>query len=270
MAATASNTQMMHSTDQGRLVVVGCGLQPGRHASQRTESEIRRAEVVFALAEPFAYRWISTLNDEVRNLCEHYGDDRDRRESYAAMEQAILDEVRRGRHVCGVFYGHPGVFARVPHRALHLARQEGYPASMEPGISAEACLYADLGIDPGDRGVLSWEATQFLVQERAVDPSALVLLWQVALTGNLDCIGFEPDPDRLQLLVDKLLRWYEPDTKIILYEAARLPIEACRAEEMVLADLPQARFMEYTTLVIPPGREPEPDQAMLQKLSETA
>ena len=254
----------------GRLVIVGCGLQPGRHASQRTESEIRRADVVFALAEPFAYRWISTLNDEVRNLCEFYGNDRDRRDSYAAMEQAILEEVRRGQHVCGVFYGHPGVFARVPHRAMRQASDEGYEACMEPGISAEACLYADLGIDPGDRGVQSWEATQFLVQERSADPCALLLLWQVALTGNLECIGFEPRPDRLQLLVDKLLRWYRPGTKIILYEAARLPIEAHRAEPMALVDLPQARYMEYTTLVIPPDREPEPDQAMLQKLSETA
>lgn len=260
----------MNSTNRGSLVVIGCGLQPGRHASQRAESEIRRADVVFALTEPFAYRWISTLHGNVRNLGEYYGDDRDRRDSYTAMEQAMLDEVRRGRHVCGVFYGHPGVFAQVPHRALRQARQEGFAARMEPGISAEACLYADLGIDPGDCGVQSWEATQFLVQQRSVDPAALVLLWQVALTGNLDCIGFKPNTDRLKLLVDKLLNWYRPGTEVLLYEAARLPIEDFRADTLPLTDLPVAQYREYTTLVIPPEQTPRPDQAMLHRLAGTA
>src|SRR3546814_12671609 len=41
--------------------------------------------------------------------------------------------------------------ALVPHKAIAQARAEGLEAHMEAGVSAEDCLYADLGIDPGGR-----------------------------------------------------------------------------------------------------------------------
>lgn len=246
--------------------MVGCGLQPSRHAGERTISEIRRADVVFVLADPFAIDWVRSLNPNTRNLSEYYGDQRDRRDSYHDMEQALLDEVRAGSLVCAVFYGHPGVFAQVPHTAMRQARAEGFETRMEPGISAEACLYADLGLDPGHRGVQSIEATRFLAFKYALDPGSLLLLWQVALAGSLDCTGFTARPDRLQVLVEKLGRFYPPDAEGILYEAARLPIEDFRAERLALAELPGAELHPHTTLVIPPVREAERDERWIAAL----
>lgn len=251
----------------GQLIVVGTGLQPSRHVSQRVLSEIRRADVVFVLADPFAIEWLRSLHPEVRNLSRHYADDRDRRESYRGMEQALLAEVRAGSAVCAAFYGHPGVFAQVPHNVIRQARDEGYRARMEPGISAEACLYADLGLDPGRRGLQSFEATQFLGYRHTVDATCLVLLWQVALAGSLDCIGFESRTDRLRVLVDKLTHWYAPSTEVVLYEAATLPIADFRAERLTLAELPYAHYEEYTTLVIPPAKKLERDAAYWRVLS---
>lgn len=240
-------------------MVVGCGLQPSRHVGERTLSEIRRADVVFVLADPFAIDWVRSINGKLRNLSEYYDDERDRRDSYREMVESLLEAVRADLQVCAVFYGHPGVFAQVPHEAIRRSRAEGFPARMEPGISAEACLYADLGIDPGQRGVQSIEATRFLAFRHTLDPSALVLLWQVALAGSLDCTGFSARPDRLQVLVDKLADHYAPDTTVILYEAARLPIEDFRATRLALRDLPGAELHPHTTLVIPPAREAERD-----------
>ena len=74
----------------------------------------------------------------------------------------MLAEVRAGRRVCGAFYGHPGVFTRVPNKAIAQARAEGFEAHMEAGVSAEDCLYADLGIDPGEVGCQQYEASQFM------------------------------------------------------------------------------------------------------------
>lgn len=252
----------------GQLVVVGSGIQLGRHISQRAQSEIETADIVFSLADPFATNWIKQLRPDLINLTDYYADDKDRRLSYRQMEQVILEAVQAGNSVCAVFYGHPGVFARVPHQAIKQAREAGFPARMEPGISAEDCLIADLGLDPGHRGLFSCEATQFLINHRSLDPAALVILWQVALTGNLDCIGFQPHPPSLELLVGKLLEWYQPDTEIILYEAAILPIEPSRAERMALVELPGASFKELTTLVIPPSAELLPDQAMIDRLRQ--
>lgn len=236
----------------GSLVVVGSGIQFGRHASERTLSEIRQAQVVFCLADPFALAMITSLRPDTVNLGAHYAPGKDRRQTYREIDAAIMHEVRSGKAVCAVFYGHPGVFADVPHRVIRKTRAEGLPARMEPGVSAEACLYADLGIDPGQRGVQSLEATHFLYFDRQLDPQGLVLLWQVALAGDWSCSRLHAEREGLQALVGKLLRWYPPDHEVILYEAAQLPIESFRAESLRLRDLPDAHYEEFTTLVIPP------------------
>lgn len=253
-------------TTGARLAVVGCGIQLGRHLSLRALSEIRDAEVVMGLADAFALDWLKAERPDFESFAGLYGDDKDRRETYAEMVERMLDPLRCGKRVCAVFYGHPGVFARAPHEAVRQARAEGFTAFMEPGISAEACLYADLFIDPGQCGVCSFEATQFLISQRSADPSAWLLLWQLALTGNLDCIGFEPEPARLALLAEKLANGYPPDHEIILYEAAQLPVMPFRADRLRLADLAIASLREHTTLVVPPLHRPKPDPAWLDRL----
>src|SRR5690606_36811956 len=236
----------------GGLAVVGSGSEFGRHVSERCLSEIREAQVVFCLTDPFALAMIQSMRPDAINLGAHYAVGKDRRETYREIDAAIMAEVRAGKRVCAVFYGHPGVFADVPHVVVRKAREEGIVARMEPGVSAEACLYVDLGIDPGRRGVHSMEATHFLHYDRVPDTSALVLLWQVALSGDLSCTRFHAEREGLQALVDRLLRWYPPEHEVILDEAARLPIETPRIERLPLRDLPDAHYEEYTTLVIPP------------------
>ncbi len=234
------------------LVVVGSGIQLGRHMSARCLSEIRAADRVFVLADPAAHAMIAELRPDLVDLRVHYANGKDRRETYREMDAAIMAEVLAGKRVCAVFYGHPGVFADVPHAIIRKAREAGIDARMEPGISAEACLYADLGIDPGSHGVQSLEATQFLVEDRSIDNRSLLLLWQVALTGDTDCTRFHALPAELEKLVERLLRDYPADHEVILYEAARLPIETPRAERVRLRDLAAAHYEEHTTLVVPP------------------
>ena len=79
------------------------------------------------------------------------------------MADAIVAEVELGKTVCAVFYGHPGVFARPSHLAIERTRALGHRAEMLPAVSAEDCLFADLGVDPGD-GCQSFEATNFVVR----------------------------------------------------------------------------------------------------------
>lgn len=248
------------------LVVVGTGIALGRHICERALSEIRTADRVLALVDGPMMSWLLALRPDAEHLGTCYADDRDRRDSYAEMVARILAPLTQGARVCAVFYGHPGVYAQVPHEAIARARAAGLPARMEPGVSAEDCLYADLGLDPGRHGVQSWEATQFMVRDRAPDPSSLLLLWQIAVAGRLDCIGFEPCPRRLALLAEKLRRWYPADTPAILYEAARLPIEEFRAERIAIDELPRARIHQHTTLVIPPIRPAGEDRALRERL----
>ena len=256
----------MTEKKKGSLVVVGTGIQLGRHVTERAISEIRIADQVFCMADAFTYRWVESLRPDVHPLHVYYDDGKDRRRTYEEMETAIVEAVHEGRHVCAIFYGHPGVFAQVPHAAIARLRKEGYPARMEPGISAEDCLVADLGLDPGSRGCLSMEATQFLVFNRQLDPTAMLILWQVGLVGDLSCRRFDTTPERLQILVDKLCRWYAPDTQAIIYEAPVLPIQNPRCDRIRLIDLPGQTLDQISTLVIPPTGSLQPDEQALEAL----
>ncbi len=54
-----------------------------------------------------------------------------------------------------------------------------------PGISAEDCFYADMGVDPGKVGSQHFEVIQFMFYKRKVDPSAYLILRQVGIAVDV-------------------------------------------------------------------------------------
>lgn len=254
---------------QGSLSCVGLGMMLGAHLAPRSRSYIEQADVVFALvSDPLVELWVQEIRTDTRSLQPYYREGKVRLDSYREMVEAMLVEVRAGRRVCGVFYGHPGVFALVPHKAIAGARAEGFEAHMEPGISAEDCLYADLGIDPGTYGCQHYEASQFMFYQRRIDPSAYLILWQIGIAGDRSLRRFSTGAAYRQLLVELLVRDYPADHPVIAYEAATLPITAPRMEQIRLSDLADAELHLQTTLVIPPARGMEKNPAMLARLAE--
>ena len=256
----------------GSLACVGLGMMLGAHLSPRSRSHIERADVVFALvSDPLVELWLGEMRRDARSLQPYYGDGsaagKPRIDSYREMVEAILVEVRAGNRVCAVFYGHPGVFALVPHRAIEHARAEGFDAVMEPGISAEDCLYADLGIDPGAFGCQHFEASQFMFYRRCIDTSAMLVLWQVGIAGDRTLRRFSTGASHRKLLVELLAEHYPRDHQVIAYEAATLPISEPRMEAMALSDLVSAELRLQTTLVVPPARTMERNDAMLARIA---
>jgi len=254
---------------QGSLACVGLGMMLGAHVSPRSRSHIEQADVVFVLvSDPLVELWVQDMRPDVRSLQPYYREGKSRLASYGEMVEAMLAEVRQGRHVCGVFYGHPGVFALVPHKAIQRARDEGLPAHMEPGISAEDCLYADLGIDPGKFGCQHYEASQLMFHHRLIDSSAYLVLWQVGMAGDRSLARFATGAAYRQLLVELLARDYPLDHPVIAYEAATLPITDPRIDTIRLADLVEAQLHLHTTLVFPPARPMRRNEDMLRRLAE--
>ncbi len=157
----------------------------GSHITPLARSYIEESDVVFAgLSDGIIELWLARMHPDVRTLQAYYQEGKSRQATYRQMVTALLTEVRGGKQVCGAFYGHPGVFALVPHKAIETARAEGYRAHMEPGVSAEDCLYADLGIDPGRYGCQHFEASQFMFYRRRIDTSAYLVLWQIGVAGD--------------------------------------------------------------------------------------
>jgi hypothetical protein len=203
----------------------------------------------------------------VRSLQPFYAPGKSRHRTYAQMVAAVLAPVRAGQRVTAAFYGHPGVFAQAPHRIVAQARAEGFAAVMEPGISAEDCLYADLGIDPGRVGCAHFEASQFMLYRRVVDPSAYLVLWQVGIAGDRSCTRWATGDAYRQLLVERLAEDYPRDHEVVLYEAATLAIGAPRMQKLALGELAGAMVDLRTTLVLPPCRALSPDAAMIEALA---
>jgi len=252
----------------GSLVCVGTGMLLGGHINPISTSYIAQADVVFSLMSTgISERWVEEMHTDVRSLQPYYQEGKNRNITYNEMVEAILTEVRSGQKVVAVFYGHPGVFACVSHRAIKKAKNEEYPAHIEPGISAEDCLYADLSLDPGKNGCINYEASQFMFYQRNIDPAALLVLWQVGFAGDKSLAKYSTGSAYRQVLVDLLLETYPSDHQVILYQAKVLPIDTMRAEHIALADLVDAELFMHTTLVIPPSEKMRPNKAVLDKLA---
>jgi uncharacterized protein YabN with tetrapyrrole methylase and pyrophosphatase domain len=253
----------------GSLACVGVGITLGSHLTPLARSHIEQADVVFAaMSDAIVEKWLETMNRDVRSLQPLYAEGKPRMQTYREMVDAMLTEVRAGKKVCTTFYGHPGVFAWAPHRAIAIARKEGYAAHMEPGISAEDCLYADLGIDPGAFGCQHHEASQLLYYQRRIDSAAYLVVWQAGLI-DVDSVGHSSSA-ALQVLVERLVQDYPPSHKVTIYRAATLPIHAPRIERTTLRRLASARIEPADTLVLAPARKLLPDRKTLRRLDALA
>ncbi|MFC5742051.1 SAM-dependent methyltransferase [Dyella tabacisoli] len=252
---------------RGNLACVGMGMTLGSHLTPLARSHIEQADVVFAaLSDGIVQMWLQRMHADVRSLQPYYQVGKSRMQTYRQWVDLMMTEVRAGKRVCGVFYGHPGIFAWSPHKAIEVARAEGFEAHMEPGISAEDCLYADLGIDPGRFGCQHFEASQLLFYQRRIDPTGYLVLWQVGLVGDRSLTRFETGPAYRQVLVDLLSHDYPLDHEVIIYRGATLPIEKPRIRRVALRDLPDIPLTTEETVVLPPAEALKPNLAIQERL----
>lgn len=234
----------------GSLTVVGTGIQLAVHLTPLARAAIEKADELFYLVrDPVTRWWIEGLNAKARSLGDCYAPGRPRADAYEAMAEEILAGVRSGKAVCAAFYGHPGVFVEPGHAAVRRAREEGFRATMLPGISAEDCLFAELGLDPADSGCQSYEATTFLIQDVRIEPSATLILWQVGVIGQL--AAGPATPDAMPALVERLAKDYPADHETIVYEASPYPFVAPLVRRVPLSELARVEIPALATLVVP-------------------
>jgi precorrin-3B methylase len=235
----------------GGLTIVGTGICAPSQVTSEARAAIQQADIVhYVVPERHVAGLIEEWATEARDMADLYAPDRNRCETYRMMQERIMGDVRAGRDVCAVFYGHPGVFVDPSHPLVAAARAEGYPARMAAGVSAADCLYADLGLDPGAEGIQMYSATDFLLKHRTIDPQVPLVLWQMGFIGAQTGIT-EPATSQLPVLVNELERWYPPDHQVVLYEAATIPGFRAQTIETTIADLPNTAIRLAMTLVIP-------------------
>jgi uncharacterized protein YabN with tetrapyrrole methylase and pyrophosphatase domain len=254
---------------RGALRVVGIGVRAPSHTSLETVELIKSADKVYAVvADRLAWFWISELNAECECFNALYSPGKLRSVTYEEMIERVLGSVRRGLQVCFVTYGHPGVFSFPTHEAVRRARSEGFDASMEPAVSAEDCLFADLGVDPATSGCQNFEATDFLVHERVFDVRSALVLWQASAIGE---VSVKDDPGTwnqaaLSILAEVLIGRYGKDHEIVIYQAPVFAVCRPFVQRISLADLPTQTLHLMTLLYVPPCGPAELNLAMARRL----
>lgn len=253
--------------NQERLVVVGTGIRAVGQLTVEAIASIRSADrVLYIVSDPVAEEAIRTLNpDGAESLLDYYGENKLRNQTYAEIVELTMAYLHQGSKVCIAAYGHPGVLAVAPHEMIRRARSEGFSATMLPAISAEDCLFADLGIDPVG-GCASYEATDFLLNVRAADPTSHVILWQIGGLGDATYHKHDYDIRGLDQLARKLAATYGPNHQVTLYEAALFPGVEPLVRSGPIQLLPHGKPTPNSTLYIPPLFQAQPDIAIRQEL----
>jgi len=251
----------------GSIIVAGSGISLA-HMTMETRSYIQASDLVLhVVADSVTADWIkqnSRLSDSMK---DYYELGLDRRQIYSRMVERVLEAARDGRRVCAVFYGHPGIFVTPSHEIVERANSEGISVRMLPGISAEDCLVADLGFDPGTVGCHAYEATDFLLYKRVPDVRSWLIVWQPDTVGDIYFSDGVDNGKRIGVLRDYLLEYYGPDDEAIVYEANTYVVGKPHIERFPLKKLCEVEMTGISTLVIPPTSEGSLDEDMVNKLS---
>jgi uncharacterized protein YabN with tetrapyrrole methylase and pyrophosphatase domain len=249
-----------------RLVVVGTGIRTVGQMTMESIAWIKKADrVLYITSDPIAEEMIKTLNPSgAESLQPFYAENKLRLKTYHEMIDRTLDCLRAGEMVCMAAYGHPGVFAYPTHESVRRARAEGFKARMLPGISAEDCLFADLNVDPAMAGCQSFEATDFLVNGRTIDPSSNLILWQIGVLGDSTFKPHLYDMRGMPQLMQKLYSYYSPYHDVYIYEAPLFPGVEPVIRKVPLYSLPSSGVSAISTLYIPPSVPPRVDIALSQ------
>ena len=259
------DTRTFHQV--GQLVIVGSGIRAISDLTLDAEAQIRSAQkVLYCVADPVIERRLHLLNPFSQSLYALYDNDKPRIETYLAMVDAMLAPVRAGLRVCCVFYGHPGVFAWPTHQAIRVARRDGFRAEMHASVSADASLFADLGIDPSQPGCHSLEATDFLIHQRKPDTTSHLLLWQAECAGDLGFNFAGYRRHNFDILIEQLQTFYPATHPLIIYEATSLPQGRPKIIKTTLSTIRKEDLTGISTLYLPPAITNEVDKKMCLRL----
>lgn len=234
------------------LTVVGTGIKFLAHLTTEAKAYIQNSEkVLYLVNEPACKEWIIKNNKNAESLDQIYFKFEHRALAYDAITKYILENLKSDIHLCVVMYGHPTVFAQPALEAAKIAKNSGYETKILPGISAEACLFADLMIDPGSCGCQSYEATHFLQTQKPIHIGSHLILWQIGMIGE---VGLKPptNKEKINELKNYLLKQYPAKHEVYIYEAAQYPGFPPRIEPCALEVIDRLAFTTISTLYVPP------------------
>lgn len=217
--------------------------------------------------DPVTKQWIERYSKLSESLDPIYFSEHDRQISYDKIRDKILTELEIYNFITVVHYGHPTVFADPGLQSIIAAQKNSIETIIIPGISIENCLYADLKIDPGQFGCFHVEATELLLYDKIIDPTAHLCIWQSGMIGNRSVPKPDQTNNHLHLLKIKLKKYYPDDHLIILYEASMYPGVEPLIHQFTLSTIESQTIGTLSTLYVAPLPQRKPDPDILKQIT---
>jgi len=238
------------------LTIVGAGIDAGRDMTPAARWHIQHADKVFFLVgDPVAAGSVLELNENAESLHTLYDVEKPRIDTYEAMVARIMEYVRTGAKVCVVAYGHPGVFAYPMHRAIAQARNDGRSATMLPAISSVDCLLADLDLDPAERGLQIFDASDLVLGKRTINVDTPLVVLQPAVTGD-GSFKLTYGREGVAALAGYLVARYGDHHDAIVYQASHYSAFGPLIQRTTVGELADADVTTGSTVYIPPKAQP--------------
>ncbi|MDF1795370.1 MAG: SAM-dependent methyltransferase [Coxiellaceae bacterium] len=257
----------MNKKNNGNLTLIGSGIKFLSHLTKESLSSLETADkIVYLSNDSVLIEWLETEFRSVESLSGIYYKFNSRKVCYEAIACYVVSLVKSGLNICFLLYGHPIVFSQPGIMAVRQLIQEGYSASVLPAISAEDCLFADLLINPGDVGCVSYEATDFLIYDRPILPASHLIIWQVCVVGITSHYDGHIN-NNIQILIDKLQTVYPGEHGVVIYTAAKYPGFLPTITKRSLALLNSQCLPRFSTLYIPPYMKAKVNSEVLDALS---
>lgn len=250
------------------MALAGSGIKSISHFTTEFKTYTVNADkVLYLVNEPVTRQWIEKYAKLSESLEPIYFSENDRQLAYDKIKDKILSDFVCHDFIAVVLYGHPTFFADPGLQAIIEARNLSIETVILPGISAENCLYADLAIDPGLYGCFHVEATELLLYDKVIDPTAHLCIWQPGMIGNRSTPRQNQKGKHLDLLKNKLLNYYPPSHGAILYEASLYPGLEPLVHTFVLEQIEEQNISTLSTLYIPPIHQRKANKHILDQLT---
>lgn len=207
------------------IYILGTGMVGYRQITREFEQcfeQVERALLLHPLPE--VHEFVHDQCEEIIDLSEEYRKGHDRTQSYERMAQTVLDAASKtDRPVAMVVYGHPLVGVTPTEQVRLEANQRNLTVRIIPGISSLDALYVDLNINPLDRGIQIFEATDLLAYNTELDPKIPALILQIGLVGTHGHTATDRTSEELTTFGNYLRRLYPGTHEIQAVRTATLP-----------------------------------------------
>jgi len=107
-----------------------------------------------------------------------------------------------------------------------------------PGISSFVTMYNDLNIDPLEKGTILVDVNRLLLYEYNIDTALNYFIYHICSIGNPKTNYKNPTKDnKVCLLKEYLLRFYNPEHKICMIESAGRNLETPSLREFTITEI---------------------------------